>query len=250
MRLQILLTASVALLVSSSAQAVVKAYDQSETNGLPGDFLNTATNLCPPAQTTPGTLQGATTLDDSTAGTVTITDLDVVQEVQIDLGPDQLVVTFGPGAFIFIDSASTTTIAGTHESNTSGIGAHGPSGTDPGETSEWGIVSGWDQLGTQFCLSSPVAICNGAGFAHGATILPVMPSNTYDLGTWNFDTSGNYSTAAAFIQRTSNGGLQNSRWALRGAFVGAALPALPLVGFGALALSLAVIGGRAVIGKK
>jgi len=57
-------------------------------------------------------------------------------------------------------------------------------------------------------------------------------------------------TRPLYIQRTSNGGLQNSRWNMRGAFVGSGLPALPLVGFGALALSLAVIGGRALVGKK
>ena len=59
-----------------------------------------------------------------------------------------------------------------------------------------------------------------------------------------------YSDVDAYIQRTSNGGLQNSRYDMRGMFVGASLPALPLVGFGALAVSLAVIGGRALLGRK
>ena len=52
------------------------------------------------------------------------------------------------------------------------------------------------------------------------------------------------------ITRTSNGGLTNNGGKHRGDFVGASLPALPLFGFGALALSLAVIGGRALLGKK
>ena len=53
-----------------------------------------------------------------------------------------------------------------------------------------------------------------------------------------------------YITRTSNGGLSNNQNFLRGTFVGAALPALPLVGFGILALGLAVAGGRRLAGKK
>ena len=95
-----------------------------------------------------------------------------------------------------------------------------------------------------------MTICNGAGFAHGQTVTPVLPSDTYNMGTWNFDAAGDYTSDTPYIQRTSNGGLPNRRYDPRGAFQGASLPALPLVGFGALALSLAVIGGRAVLGKK
>ena len=120
----------------------------------------------------------------------------------------------------------------------------------PDRMIEWGVTSGWTQTGRNFCLSSPVTICNEAGFAHGATVAPVLPSDTYNLGTWNFEGAGDYANEQSYIQRTSNGGLQNSRYDMKGAFQGASLPALPLVGFGALALSLAVIGGRAVLGKK
>ena len=77
----------------------------------------------------------------------------------------------------------------------------------------------------------------------------ILASDTYNLGTWNFDAVGDLS-ATWIITRTSAGGLSNSQELHRGAFVGASLPALPLVGFGALALSLAVIGGRALFGKK
>ena len=249
MRIRHLLIAAVGLTFAGSAQAVTKAYDMSSNNGIPADFLNTATNLCPPTQTSPSIVQGNVSIEDDNLGTVTLNPPDIRITTFIDLGPDQLVVTFGPGAFIFIDSATSSFSTGA-VSNTTGIGAHGPSGTDPGETAEWGVTSGWDQTGRQFCLSSPTDICNGAGFAHGATIFPTLPSNTYNLGTWNFDAAGDYSNESPYIQRTSNGGLQNSRYDMRGAFVGSALPALPLVGFGALALSLAVIGGRALVGKK
>jgi len=250
MKMRTILVIAAAALMAGSAQAVTKIYDSSAANGITGDFLNTATNICPPTQTTPGILQGFSDITDDNLGTVTLNQQQVELITFIDLGPDQLTVTFGPGAFIFIDAELTESIAAPHVSNISGIGAHGPSGTDPGETAEWGVISGFQTTGRTYCLSSPVDVCNNAGFAHGATIPTVLPSDTYNLGTWNFDAEGDYSAGLAHIQRTSNGGLQNSRYDLRGAFVGSALPALPLVGFGALALGLGVIGARAVVGKK
>ena len=249
MRIHAALIAAVTLSLAGSAQAVTKLYDSTATNGSPHDFINTATNLCPPVQTSPGYMEGFTQITDDGLGTVTLDELNVTITNLIDLGPDQLVTTFGPGAFIFIDS-KTTSNGSPLVSNTSGVGAHGPSGTDPGDTAEWGVLSGWSSTGSNFCLSSPVAICNQAGFAHGQTVLPVPPSTTYNLGTWNFDAEGDYAIDTPYVQRTSNGGLQNSSYNLRGNFVGDALPALPLLGFGALALSLAVIGGRSLMGKK
>lgn len=57
--------------------------------------------------------------------------------------------------------------------------------------------------------------------------------------------------ASGLIIRTSNGGLSNNHMLARGAFVGSALPGLPLVGFGVLAVTLVVIGGgRSIVGKK
>ena len=135
-------------------------------------------------------------------------------------------------------------------SNTSGIGAHGPSSTAPGASTEWGILSGWSATGYRFCVSSPVGICNNAGFTHGVTVPSIVNSDTYDLGTWSFDAVGDYENAAPYVFSTANGGIQNIRYALRGSFVGASLPALPLVGFGALAASLAVVGVRATLGRR
>jgi hypothetical protein len=250
MQLKSTLVLIAAACLANSAQAATKFYDASRQNGIPGDFLNTATNLCPPIQTTVGLFNGFTVLTDDDTGTVTLDDIDIKITTFIDLGPDQLVVTFGPGAFIFIDAAQTQSFPGGHASTTSGIGAHGPSGTTPGQSAEWGIVSGWTDTGRIFCLSSPVTICNNAEFAHGATIPPKSPSITYDLGTWNFDAVGNYQVDTPYVQRTSNGGLANSRYDLRGAFQGASLPVLPALGFAALAAGLAVIGSRSLLGKR
>jgi hypothetical protein len=245
----VLITAA-AVCVAGSASAAVKAYDSSNENGVAGDVLNTAPNLCPPVQTRPGTVEGFAILDDAGAGTVTLTDLNVITTFFGDLGPDQLTITFGPGAFVFIDARASQTPAAAQLSNTRGIGAHGPSGTAPGETAEWGILSAWTATGFRFCVSSPIGICNNAGFVHGVTVDSIVNSDTYDLGTWNFDAVGDFSNEAPYIFSTANGGLQNIRYVLRGSFSGASLPAVPLLGFGALALSLVVVGTRALLGRK
>jgi len=195
-------------------------------------------------------LEGYRRLNDDGLGTVTLDEFVSVADNITDIGPDLLITVFGPGAFIFIDNTATTSITSTHPSNSSGIGAHGPSGTAPGETAEWGVVSGFVNTGSNFCLSSPVTICNQNGFAHGSTLPTVLPSSTYDLGTWNFDAEGDLLAETWYLTRTSNGGLSNNHVLVSGNFVGSALPALPLIGFGALALSLAVLGGRALVGKK
>jgi hypothetical protein len=130
-----------------------------------------------------------------------------------------------------------------------GVGSHGPSGTAPGESAEWGVVSGWELTGFSYCVSSPVLICVQNAGAHGATITPELASQTYDLGTWQFDSLGDME-ADFYITATLNGGTANTASRLRGAFVGTSLPALPLVGFAALAAGLAAIGGRALMGKK
>ena len=168
-----------------------------------------------------------------------------------DLGPDELTSIFGPGAFIFLVNQSTSNITTPQVSNVTGVGGHGPSSTAPGSTTEWGIVSSYQITGLVYCISSPVAICNNAGFSHGITARRTLASDTYDLGTWVFDaTTGDFEAAQPHITRTSNGGLTNNGSKLRGQFVGASLPALPLFGFAALALSLAVIGGRSLLGKR
>ena len=247
MHLRGFLVATAVLITSGSAQAVVKTYDSSPANGLAGDFITTATDICPPVQVSPDLLHGNTTLEDDGAGSVSL-DTNIQLSTQIGLGPDQLTVTFGPGAFIFVDSRTTRV------NNPAGGSVHASTGagadTDPGGTVVWGIVSGWAYTGAQFCVSSPVATCNQNGFLHGTTISPKLTSGTFNLGTWAFDSVGDYETVVPYIERTANGGLQNTRYGMRGAFTGSALPALPLVGFGALALSLAVIGGRSLLGKK
>jgi hypothetical protein len=243
MRLRTVFTVLLALGLAGSAQAEIKAYNSSRDNGTPGDIITNSVDLNPPLQVTPDTVQGTAFLSDDGLGTVTLNDIDIEVSVLINFGEDLLTMTQGPGAFIFIDTRRTNSISAPHVSDPF-------SGSAPAETTEWGIVSGWALTGYEFCLSSPPTLCNQAGFAHSATIGPVLPSDTYDLGTWTFDAAGDYEASQWYITRTNNGGLSNTNYLLRGAFQGAGLPALPLVGFGVLALSLAAIGGRALVGRK
>jgi hypothetical protein len=111
-------------------------------------------------------------------------------------------------------------------------------------------VSGWQVTGFSFCLSSPTLICNQNVTPHGSTAPANLFSNTYDLGTWNFDSAGDMEGANPYIQVTANGGITNNRIELRGALHGASLPALPLAGFGALACALLVVAGRALRGAR
>jgi hypothetical protein len=180
-------------------------------------------------------MKGNAVLTDDGGGTVTMTDMLVYQPAVIDI---DTTLVYGPDSFIFIDST------------TSSSPTLGQTGTGSTTTSvDWGIITGWAVSGGSFCISSPISTCNDNGFMHGLTLTPIQPSSTYDMGTWTFDAAGDYE-ASTYIQRTSMGGQANTQWDLRGAYVGSGLPALPLVGMGAMALGLLVVGARTVIRKK
>ena len=247
---RLILTAFVALTLASSAGAAVKFYNGTADNGTLGDARRISINLCPPEIVTPGDNGGYQHLIDEGTGTVTLAQWALTADSLTDLSGDILIPIFGPGAFIFIDNGSTRTISTPSTSNTSGVGNHGPSATAPGSTTEWGVVTGFVITGEAFCISSPVSICNQNGFGHGATTPRVLTSTSFNLGTWTFDASGDLQGSTWMMNRTSNGGLSNNMELTRGFFTGSSLPALPLVGFGALALSLAIVGGRSLMGKK
>lgn len=244
------LALSTAAVAATPSGAAVKVYDSSSLSGAPGDERRVALDLCPPVDLTPGSLEGFSRLLDDGLGTVTLELLEDVSDNLVDVGPDALLTLFGPGAFVFLDVAVTRSAVGPHVSNDSGIGAHGPSSTAPGDSVEWGVVSGWQITGTSYCLSSPAAACNENGFAHAATVPAVLPSLTYDLGTWLFDAEGDYEAADWYIRVTSNGGLSNNQERLRGAFVGESLPVLPPLGLAALVAGLLGVGLRRTAGQQ
>jgi hypothetical protein len=246
MRLSVLLLVLALIQVSSSSFAAVKAYNSDPNNGTPSDgFLHTL-NLCPPVRTTLGEYGGWAILDDDGAGSVSLNVL-ASRNSSVVFTPEVFEPIFGPGAFIFIDRRETR-----HNVPPGGmVHPSSPgSGTDPGEQAVWGIVSGWSMSGAGYCISSPITVCNQADFVHGTTVPSLQDSGTYNLGTWVFDSVGDYAATYPYIFQISNGGQTNNSLHLRGALHGSAIPALPLVGFGALALSLAVIGARSMMGKK
>ena len=246
MRLKISILLLTLILAAGSAHAATKTYDSSKENGDPGDSILISTTLCPPVRTTEDNIFGHAIIEDDGSGFVTL-DLTLRGDGFTDLKEDQLGTLFGPGAFVFIQSKTTTT--NVPPGGMVHVSQPG-SGTDPGESAVWGIVSGWSATGYSFCVSSPVSICNQNVSLHGVTLPPKVTSGTFNLSTWAFDAEGDYEALTAYNAGITNGGLTNSQNLLRGAFHGRSLPALPLVGAAALALSLAVIGGRALSGKK
>jgi hypothetical protein len=238
-----------ALLLALPSAAAVKSYDASLQNGTPGDQLRNSIGNSPPVVATPGSLEGIAEISDDGLGTVTLSQFTLVTDSTTDITAGEIVPLFGPGAFFFSPQLRTQFITSPHVSNTSGVGAHGPSSTAPGASAEWGIVSGWEVTGSTFCISSPTIICDNNVVPHGTTQLLENFSNTYDLGTWWFDAEGD-ADASPFIVVTASGGLTNILQSPHRAFQGASLPALPVVGFGLLACAMAVMGGRALRGSR
>jgi len=225
------------------ASATVKVYNATPPNGTPGDAFAYAATLCPPIRVTPGQQQGDFSLSDTGGGTVTIAGWNQHRIVTTNLGPSQLGSVFGPGSYVFVDSRTTLSPA---------LGQTGVGGTNPGGSVDWGVLGGWSSTGAAFCVASPQTICtSGAQIPHGQTT-PVPPINspTYDLGTWAFDASGDFQAVSNYIWGTFNGGVSNAQMLLRGSFVGGAVPALPLVGAGALAVGLAIAGARSAMRRK
>lgn len=215
----------------SSASAEVKAYSG---DVLPGDFLS---NGADGPTNDLGILKGGYLLDDAATGTVTIDSYSM--EIKTSVNFDAT-VAFGPGGFLFATENSTRNVSPGH----TGTGSTLTSVT-------WGVVAGWSATGGQFCSSSPTSAC--AEFAagpHGLTSPLSISSVTYDLGTWNFDAAGDFTAAAPYDFETTMGGTGNGQFLLRGALQGPALPALPLVGFGALGVALLVGGARMIVRKR
>jgi len=234
-----LLPALVALLIAGPALADVKVYNSTPPGGTPGDQILNNPALCPSVQVTPGLFEGSATLTDDGAGTVTMTDLTITQAQDIDFDTTLL---NGPGAFVFVISRNTSGPA--------------PGQTGAGSTAkstgsvDWGVIGGWDATGFGFCISSPTTVCDNNVTPHGVTTpTSVVQSSTYDMGTWSFDAEGDYE-ATPYIQRTSMGAMSNTIYELRGRFVGAGIPALPLVGVGAIGLGLLTFGVRSLMRRR
>lgn len=243
MRIRNLILIAALVALATPALATVKVYDASVENGTGGSSISYSTTLCPPVTASPGKIQGAHTLEDAGGGTVSMNDFFLIDLVYTNYVPPTLDGVFGPGSFVFITASPTIQNQSLPQT---GTGSTAPSGSVA-----WGVVSGFTNTGVAFCISSPQTICTGGAMvAHGVTApLGAINSTTYDLGTWSFDAVGDLS-ATQYINRTSNGGTSNGQRLITGSYVGSSIPALPLIGAGALALGLVVAGTRTVMRKK
>jgi len=226
------LAAAAVIVGATTAGADVKVYNATPPGGTPGDQFRIASVACPTTLPTPGSLLGESRIADTGTGTVTLSELEInnVLETIADF-----TAIFGPGAFLFFDQDVT-------ESPAPGQTGLGSTAKGTGAVS-WGVLSGWSITGGTFCVTSPTTTCNNNGFLHGQTVPGFLPSPTYDLGTWSFDSQGDYE-ASPYIQATRLGGQSNRTYELRARFVGAGIPALPAVGIAALAGGLAIAGLR------
>ena len=222
------------LALAAPSGAVVKVYDATPPHGTPGDSFTFNLANCPPINSRLGNIWGFFKIDDTSTGTVTTVDYE---EQPVTVTQFDIAQFFGPGAYVFIDARATSQPS---------LPFTGTGSTAPGGSVSWGVLGGWTQTGYVFCAASPTTICsNSAATPHGTTAnLGAPPSPTQDLGTWTFDAEGDMLALTAVIGRTNLGGTSNEQALLRGAFVGGGIPALPLIGIGALAAGLLVAGAR------
>ena len=235
------------LLGAHSATAEMRAYDMATAGG--GDAIRRAPELTPsvgPSFQPPTKLGiGRFFLEDDGGGSVT------AHAIRFEVTGAETIVSTGfmgapPGAYTYF--RTRVRVAG------SGIAS---GSTAPNGQTDWGVVTGWASSGGEFCRSTPPFICTFANHLEdGTTASPfLLTSSSYDLGTWNFDANGDFE-ATPYIAATApispgfpsfpEGDSSNVVYTLRGRFFGASLPALPAVGFGGLAVALAVVATRSL----
>ena len=145
--------------------------------------------------------------------------------------------------FIFINSFSGEGPSG----GQTGTG----SGTADGQSINWGNLSGWTISGGTFCHSVPSYICDYAVAEDLGTVSGAFLSNNYDIGTWTFHGTG-FLQPGGYINRTNttvNDG--NSMFFIYGANDNdGTVPALPLLGIGAVGVSVFAMGVASIRRRK
>ena len=223
----------VALLVASPALAELKRYDGNTLR-----ILHTIT-LTVTTQTYPTFRANAVSVEDTENNSPTLTSFQFLTNTLTTTLTDGFA---GPGSYIHTRGIST-------------IGAQPAIGSGDSETYiAWGVVTGWAGTGGSFCRSSndpafpgtgaPGPICDLVVFAEDATVLPIIPSTSYDLMTWGFDAEGDFG-ADNYIWQSNDGGKSNEDYYLRGQLV-VNVPAMFAVGFGILGVSLVLLGARSL----
>jgi hypothetical protein len=108
----------------------------------------------------------------------------------------------------------------------------------------WPILTGWTITGATFCHADPAFICSLAVGENLGSVDPDLRSTFYDIGPWTFHGTGFTSNPFVFFTSTTQG---NSQILLKGALdPNATVPALPLLGVGALGASLFAMGVAAL----
>ena len=127
-------------------------------------------------------------------------------------------------------------------------GQSGVGGT--GSSINWGNLTGWTVTGGSFCHSVPSYICDYAVAEDLATVSPDFLSNNYDIGTWTFHGTG-FLHPGGHVQRTGKTGLGNSQFFMWGSGANdGTVPALPLLGIGAVGLSVFAMGVASIRRRK
>lgn len=150
-----------------------------------------------------------------------------------------------------------SSVVGTYELKRSLSAAPGQAGS--GGTSDeisWGSLTGWSQTGFLRCPAECFATdpeCESAcaltfGFA-GTGPLPPLAGGGFDSDPWVFDGDGTGFTAAPIEIVNLAGGLVTEHLVWRGSFVGP-VPSFPLLATLALATGIALLGARALGGRR
>lgn len=130
----------------------------------------------------------------------------------------------------------------------SGRDLQGPSNNQVGtgataSSINWGNTDGWTITGAEFCHSVPAVICSFADREDLVTGDPPFISTNYDTGTWVFHGTGFVMPDGYITFTNTAGGEGNAYTRLKGRVdTDGTVPALPLLGIGAVGVSVIAMG--------
>ena len=114
---------------------------------------------------------------------------------------------------------------------------------------EWGDADGWTIVGGAFCHSVPASVCDLASRQDSETVLPPFISSHYDVHSWTFHGTGFRGDPRLTFTQTA-GSFGNSQTVPRGALAqSGTVPSLPLVGLGAIGISVIAMGIASLRGR-
>ena len=144
------------------------------------------------------------------------------------------------GGFIFL----RTQIREGPANNIQGTGASS-------STIQWNTLTGWTSTGGNWCNANPTYICTLANRVQEETTDPVLYSNFLDVGPWVFHGTG-WTDSDGYIARTATTGNNGNLYRYwRGSErQDGTVPALPLLGVGAVGLSVFALALSSFRGRR